>query len=331
MPLEWFKCLDGEVVKVKDCLKECRMKVDCPVCGGDARGIPTLSEPDGAEAGCTHCNGTGKVGERCLTLPTLTLIAEQRVWNGIPSTTQLLNGTMMEFLKLTQPYVIDPDKMAFALLGSRHHKNLQEVAKQLNLPAEVALTTDDRDIFDLLEPEGNAWTLTDYKTWGSYKVAKSLGIVKVGMQDDPSGEVYKTTSKWGKKGEPKQVPVFQVMAQEADMWETELQLNRYRVMLEERGIAVGRMQVQVTVRDGGLAVAKSRGITRNTFKIPVRKLDDKKVVDYFFAKQEELLDCLDKGKCNNPCDDRECWEGVRCKEYCDVARYCAKGVLHQEG
>jgi len=295
MPLEWFVCPDKEIVKVKDCLNKCK-------------------GPD-----------------RCLTLPTLTLISQQREWNGIPSTTQLLNGTMMEFLKLTQPYAIDPDKMAFALLGSRHHKNLQEVAKQLNLPAEVALTTDDRDIFDLLEPEGEAWTLTDYKTWGSYKVAKSLGIVKVGMQDDPSGDVYKTTSKWGKKGEPKQVPVFQVVPQEVDMSETELQLNRYRVMLEERGVTIGKMQIQITVRDGGLAVAKSRGIERNTYKIAVERLDDRIVNNYFNEKASSLLSALNLGKWDSPCNEEECWGGTRCKNYCDVARYCPKGMLYQEG
>jgi len=90
--------------------------------------------------------------ERCLTLPTLTLISEEREWNGIASTTQLLNGTMMEFLKLTQPYVVDPDKRAFMLAGTKHHASLEEFAKKLGLPAEIALNID-RDIFDLLEPE----------------------------------------------------------------------------------------------------------------------------------------------------------------------------------
>jgi len=77
MSMEWFKCPDGEVVPIKDCLIKCRMD------------------------------------ERCLTLPTLALISEEREWKGIPSTTQLLNGTMMDFLKLTPPYVVDPDKRAF--------------------------------------------------------------------------------------------------------------------------------------------------------------------------------------------------------------------------
>lgn len=114
--LQWFKCPDNTIVEVKSCLEKCSLK------------------------------------ERCLTLPTLTLMAEERKWNGIPSTTQLLNGTMMEFLKLTQPYTVDPDKRAFMLAGTKHHASLEEVAKRLGLPSEIPLSID-RDIFDLLEPE----------------------------------------------------------------------------------------------------------------------------------------------------------------------------------
>lgn len=294
MSLQWFRCPDGKLTEVKDCLSKCRM------------------------------------GERCLTLPTLTLMAEEREWNGIPSTTQLLNGTMYEFLKLTQPYVVDPDKRAFALLGSRHHQNLQEIAKTLNLPAEIPLTGDDRDIFDLLEPENGDWVLTDYKTWGSYRVAKALGIVKVGTKPDPSGEVYKTSGKWGKAGSPKMVAVFQSMAQEVDLFDAELQLNRYRVMLEERGIHISKMQVQITVRDGGLAVAHSRGIERNTYKIPIQKLDDGRIFGYFTVAEFNLKQALEDGEWHIPCDDRECWEGARCKGYCEVAMFCPKGILYQQ-
>lgn len=293
--LEWFKCPDKEVILVKECLSKCRL------------------------------------GERCLTLPTLTLIAEERKWEGIPSTTQLLNGTMMEFLKLTQPYVVDPDNRAFALLGTKHHTQLKEVAQALGLPAETPLTGDDRDIFDLLEPEDGSWTLTDYKTWGSYRVARALGLVAVGKKPDPSGEVYKTSGKWGKAGTPKMVTVFQQMPQEVDLFESELQLNRYRIMLEERGLKIGRMQLQITVRDGGLAVAKGRGIERNTCKITIKRLEDSDVFGYFQSKKKDLLLALEQGSWDEPCDNRENWDGARCKGYCEVAMYCVKGLLYQQG
>jgi hypothetical protein len=291
--LEWFRCPDKEITTIKDCLSKCRLD------------------------------------ERCLTLPTLTLMAEEREWKGIPSTTQLLNGTMYEFLKLTQPYVVDPDSRAFMLAGTKHHAGLEEFAHKLNLPAEVALNID-RDIFDLLEPGDDGYALTDYKLWGSYRVAKALGIVEIGKQPDPTGAVYKSSGKWGKAGEPKMVPIFQQDTSKADNWEAELQLNRYRIMLEERGIKISRMQIQATVRDGGLAIAQSRGIIRNIYMIPVIQIDDSRVIDYFLHKEIDLTQALLDNKWNTPCNDKECWEGARCKGYCEVARNCPKGILYQQ-
>jgi len=255
-------------------------------------------------------------------------MSQEREWNGVPSTTQLLNGTIYEFLKLTQPYVVDPDSRAFMLAGTKHHQPLEEMAKELNLPAEIPLNID-RDIFDLLEPGEDGLVLTDYKLWGSYRVAKALGIVEIGKKPDPTGAVYKVSGKWGKAGEPKMVSVFQSMPQEADVFNEELQLNRYRVMLEELGITISKMQLQVTVRDGGLVVAHGRGLDRNIYRIPIRGLDDVEVKRYFFVKENDLLGALKEGW-TEPCNDRECWEGVRCKGYCEVARYCPKGLLYQE-
>ncbi|KKN53807.1 hypothetical protein LCGC14_0599000 [marine sediment metagenome] len=291
--IEWFKCPDNQVITVKDCLSRCQL------------------------------------GERCLTLPTLALMAQEREWKGIPSTTQLLNGTMYEFLKLTQPYVVDPNDRAFMLAGIKHHEELNIKAKELGLPSEIPLNID-RDIFDLLEPENGSFNLTDYKLWGSYRVVKALGLVEVGKKPDPSGAVYKTPGKWGKAGEPKMVSVFQPMLQEVDLFNEELQLNRYRIMLEELGIAISKMQLQVTVRDGGLAIASGRGLTRNIYRIPISRLNDSKVSTYFAGKIEALEEALRNKAWTIPCNDRECWEGARCKRYCEVAMYCPKGMLYQQ-
>ena len=294
--LKWFLCPDKVTIPVEDCLQHCRME------------------------------------ERCLTVPTLRLISTEREWSGQASTTQLLKGTLYEFLKLTQPYVVDPDSRAFMLSGTRHHQALEQVAKELNLPSEIALSVD-RDIFDLLEQdEDGGLVISDYKLWGSYKVAKALGMIEVGKQADPSGKVYQRSGAWGEAGSPKMVSVFQQVPQEVDNWEAEYQLNHYRVMLEERGIPIKRMQLQVTVRDGGLAIASSRGITRNTYRIPIPKLDDRKVKEYFTHKEKALLLALKQGSWSEPCNDREAWDGARCnKRYCEVWHWCVKGVLANPG
>jgi len=239
---------------------------------------------------------------------------------------------MYSFLKLAQPYMVDPDSRAFMLAGTKHHNALEEVAKELGLLSEIALNID-RDIFDLLEQdEDGGLVLSDYKNWGSYRVAKALGIVEVGKQPDPSGATYQRSGAWGKAGSPKMVSVFRQMAQEADNWEAEYQINHYRIMLEEQGVQIKRMQVQVTVRDGGLSVAHSRGVTRNTYRIPIPKLGNRQVKNYFAAKEKDLLTALEQGSWSEPCNERENWDGARCRGYCEVWRYCPKGVLaHPEG
>lgn len=294
--LEQFKCPDGQIIEVSACLAKCRM------------------------------------AERCVTLPTLALISQEREWNGTASTTQLLNGTMYEYLKLTKPYCVDPDSRAFMLQGTKHHKGLEEVAKELGLASEIPLSVD-RDIFDLLENEEieldgetvNTFVLTDYKLWGSFKVAKALGMTKMGKKPDPSGELYKTTGRWGKAGTPKMIDYFGIVEENKDLWEAEYQLNRYRIKLADLGIHIYRMQLQVTVRDGGLLIAHNRGLNRNIYKIPVKKLPDEDVIGFFKYKNDNLQYALKYGW-STPCTTPECWgDDVRCKRYCDVAKYCPKG------
>uniref|UniRef100_A0A6M3LF92 PD-(D/E)XK nuclease superfamily protein n=1 Tax=viral metagenome TaxID=1070528 RepID=A0A6M3LF92_9ZZZZ len=243
-----------------------------------------------------------------------------------PSTTELLNGTLHSFLKLTKPYYVDPDSRAFMIAGSKHHAGLDAIAKELGLAAEVALSID-RDIFDLVELEEEGLVLTDYKLWGSFKVAMALGIVEIGKKPDPSGDVYKSSGKWGKAGSPKMIPEFGIDPSKIDNWEVELQLNRYRVMLEALGVKVNRMQIQVTVRDGGLYIANQRGVERNTYKIPVRIMDDEEVKEYFSYKDTCLKTALAHNEWEYPCTDKESWDGIRCKRFCDVADYCPKGIL----
>lgn len=289
--LEGFYCPDGVKVKVADCLQECRIE------------------------------------DRCQELPDLVLMSQEREFKGVPSTTQLINGTMMEFLKLTKSYYIDPDSRVFMLSGTRHHQVMDEVAKQLGMASEVALSID-RDIFDLITWTNKGLCLVDRKEWGSYKVAKALGIAKIGEQPDPSGAVYKTNSKYGKAGDPKMIPVWGVDPSKADNWEAELQLNRYRVLLFERtGLPIADMCLRVKVRDGGLYIAKDRGVFRNSYRIPIKFLPDQDVRDYFKYKEECLLTALEQGHWELPCTAAESWEGVRCEEFCDVWQFCPKGQL----
>lgn len=243
--------------------------------------------------------------DRCITQSTARAVTEERVWSGVPSTTQLINGTMLEFLKLTKDYAIDPQKRAFSVLGTHHHQHLEV----FGVMAEVKVGNEITSTVDLLEPdptEPGSYILTDYKTWGSYAVARVLGLVREGK---------------GKEA------VFVYAKPHPSDWESELQLNHYRLQATRAGLPVSKMQVQCTVRDGGLAIAATRGIDRNIYIIPIQKLDDSSIDDYFKRKAGCLQLALKQGWWNEPCNDEESWEGRRCKDYCEVAEWCLKGKL----
>ncbi len=291
MPLTRFICPDGETIELSDCLEKCRM------------------------------------AERCLTLPTLlTLVAGQREWNGTPSTTQLINGTMLEYLKATESYSVDPRSRAFALLGTAHHIKLAQPKGPWM--AELALKSDEvTGILDLLEPDPSkegSFILTDYKTFGSYKVAKCLG--SVGKKQNHPTDVYKRGGSWGAVGTPKQITVFHKDPDRVEMVEEELQLNNYRVMLlDSVGLNVSSMRLQVTVRDGGTIVAKERGVTETIYLIPVKRRNDGEVRTYFADKANRLCSAINDGVAPEPCNDFEAWAGRRCVDYCDVATFCPRG------
>lgn len=294
MPLKYALCRDGDHREIVECLNRC-------------------PRPDG----------------RCLTLPTLHSVFWDREWTGTPSTTQLINGTRMEYLKLTCDYGIDPMDRAFALLGTRHHGRLDAIAKKLNVLSEEKLVGEVTGILDLLEPDevgeiAEAYILTDYKTWGSYRVAKALGLVESKVPD-PSGEVYKSSGKWGKAGDPKMVSVWTPTITEIDLWIEELQLNNYRLMVEGLGFPVSEMALQVTVRDGHTYIAENRGVTENIYRIDVRRLEDSFVATFFNRKRTALLSALSDKKLPPPCNAKESWDGRRCKGFCDVRTFCDQG------
>ena len=292
--LEGFICPDGQTIKVEDCLDTCRL------------------------------------GLRCQEKPDLYLMSQEREWTGTPSTTQLINGTMLEFLKLTQPYYVDPDRRVFMLQGTKNHELLDQAAKELGLASEIALSID-RNILDYITWEGDKVSLIDRKWWGSYKVAKALGIVQVGRQPDPSGAVYKTSGRWGKAGSPKMIAVFAAVPEKANNWEAELQLNNYRILLFKAiSLKIDEQYLRVVVRDGGLVSAKNKGVYRNSYRIDVPFLPDNKVEDYFEFKKASLLSALANGEWQLPCTAEETWEGLRCEEWCEVWEHCPKGRLVHE-
>ena len=259
--------------------------------------------PDGVTRPISQClEKCPRTEGRCLRLPTLYEVGHDRQWTGKASTTQLLNPTRMEFLKITRDYSINPKSRAFALLGSRHHYRLEQAGKKLEgmgvEAVEKHLDGDETGILDLLEPDElkeGSFVLTDYKTWGSFAVAKFMGV------SDSNGDYERK--------------------------QTTLQLNNYRLKVEALAFPVSRMLIQATVRDGNTKSAYINKIDDPMPMIPVERLEDNYVREYFLTKSFALLSALKKSVLPEMCPFQERWGGKRCRKFCDVAKFCPEGAL----
>lgn len=290
MPKTHFICKDGETCRIERCLRR---------------------------HGC-------RMGERCAPLPYLNFAAED--WRFKRVTPSMAgNGPRYIYLKETIDYAEKPEDMAFASTGIHTHDRLAQEKLTKAVLSEERLTDEQMTgIVDELEEDEDApgfYVLTDYKTWGSFMVAKALGIVTIDvpMVDDNGNPVYYVRGK--NKGQQKMVKEVTLDPSRSEMPGTEYQLNRYRIMIEGYGFPVSKMRVFAIPRDAGTWIAEKRGITDRTYIIPVRKLPDEKVLDYYFGLQQEIDHAFRTGDARK-CAPWECWDGIRCDRYCPVREAC---------
>jgi len=247
------------------------------------------------------------------------MAASDRPWTGTPSTTQLIQGTMEAFLKITNQYSTSPDKRAFMVTGSKGHKNLEGNDDEYSLLEEKFQGGDITGMADVYEQENGYGILADYKVSGSYKVAKALGMVIV---KEPTGEIYKTGKNKGQE-KMRSVLIKDESKIDRDSWNK--QLNFYRMEFEKRGFPVHEMRIQCIVRDWNTFIARSRGVFRNIYYFKIEKMDDAVVTEYFERKRKALADALEHGRCDQVCTADENWQGLKCAKYCDVAEFCSLG------
>lgn len=273
MPLKWFVCPDGQRVECDACLAHngCRMSNRC-------KALPVLTE-----MGNTRRYSVAKL-----------LAGEQ-----IPSTTQLLNGTLYNYLELTNDYALAPSSLLWATYGTGVHAGLDG-----NL-GENSLGSDDlaglrssvgvAGLPDFYVFENGRHTLWDYKSTTPFKVQKWL---------------------------------------EGDRFDWTYQINHYRVELAERGYAVDEMKIQTFIK--GYTPRMHRSLAKYleaagydpTDAGPVLVVDvipDNVIKEYFTRKKSELLSALSGGQAA-PCTDHERWGGRKCNGYCSVSEFCPFAV-----
>ena len=218
--------------------------------------------------------------------------------------TQLINPTRLAWLEIVKDYAVNPDDMAFMMYGTLHHRRLETINRKLEGLTEQKLSSDISGTLDRLEPDelnSGSYKLIDYKLVGAYSVARALGINNK-QEVDP------------------------------DMLNWELQLNKYRLLLEADPILsplfpISRLLIQATIRDSGLKQMNTLGLPRRMPIIPVSKLDDDFVMEYFLTKDYLLHKALETGTMPEMCDFKGRWGGRRCKSYCFVSAFCPEGAM----
>lgn len=293
MPLKWFICPDGIQIEVAHCMlwKGCRLK------------------------------------DRCCPMPVLRMIAYDREYEKV-SPSMAGNGPRLIWGRAVWYYAVDPDGRMFAILGVTVHGRIAAAGLTFDVLAEEKLSDEEtKGIADLLEQDEwvqDCYILTDYKTSGSYAIAKWAGII-VEKKDVPVLEggkqvVYKSGKR---KGEVKTKQHKKIIQDEkkAKKREIELQVNRYRIFFESHGFPISQMQVFGVPRDGGTYVAKNRGVMRNKERIPIKRMQDEAVLEYYRNLQAEV-DLAFKKNYTRVCNDWEAWGGKRCRDYCEVAPQC---------
>ncbi len=274
----------------------------------------------------------------------LKLCAKEREWSGTPSTTQLINGNRQSYLKILTDYAINPADCSYRVHGTLAHNKIEVNTSKEDL-AELNITYEEiSGMFDLLENNDGVYSLIDFKTWGSYKVALALGLEKKERPLFHNGNpvLYTKSGKWGKAGDQKIESYYEPNEKLIDMDDVILQLNRYRYVLEQsQKIKIDKLKVFAIVRDGGTFVAKNRGIDKNTYYIDVPIIDDKEVQEYFNDKKDKLVTSVENFKisikpdmeyqekfdllarfCPPMCNNKESWNGRKCQGFCEVSKMC---------
>ncbi|SCM82571.1 conserved hypothetical protein [uncultured Sporomusa sp.] len=285
MPAKFFICPDNQQIPIESCLTACQSR------------------------------------QRCMFLPTLRAVAKS-LHRGItePTVTELIAGTRETFLKKTMGYAVNPQSVLYALHGSAVH-TINENHTEGNMLTEIRLkdeiTSGKFDLYgEILDQDSGV--LGDIKVTSSYKLMKALGKYKVEI---PTGEVYKTGLK---KGQPKYKKEWRDDGCR-NILDWAIQLNYYRILLQQQGMEVNKMVIQALCRDNSLRIASERGIDQAIYLIAIHPISDHWIQRYMQHKAAALQEALHTGKLPPVCKAKERWHDRKCQAYCQVAEYCPHG------
>jgi len=285
--------------------------------------------PDGGQTEIKSClDGNCRMGSRCAPLPFLIHAGEWREYKGHLSVTRCLLGTREFYLQNTIDFAIKPASEVWAILGGEAHEVLEKKDNGLfktELYMQYEGISGMTDLVEL-QPNGERW-LIDHKYVGSFAVSLALGIKYACMVDVLDSNGNQIIGQRGKyAGQPKKKKSFQLYPKQADTWKYSMQLGMYALAYEDMhpGQHIDRLMVFFVPRDGGLQIARERGITENMYYVEIPRLSDEIVLDYFERKRIAGEEAMANKRLPPVCNSVESWDGRKCQQYCDVKEACAK-------
>lgn len=271
--IKYFRCPDGSTVPVSQCL-----------------------------SGCDH---------RCMLPSTLRFAAKERKWDGKTfSVTQLIQPTLLSYLKLTCPETISPMDTLQAGLGTAGH-SLMEACLPWNCVGEFRMVdttgriTGQPDYVDLRNR-----ILGDYKFVSAYSLAMMLGYERKGYYHEFKRGKRKGQKEWRYKLVPGGKP---------DYHGYNLQQNMYRILLKQNGIQIDKMYLQAMAKEPDNQL-KQLGLDRRAYLIEMPRYDDDEVLQKFYDSYDRLMTAIQTKTMPPKCE--ETWDGRRCESYCSVKDHC---------
>lgn len=253
-------------------------------------------------SGCDH---------ECLALSTRIMASKTRKWDGKTfSVTQLLQPTLQAYLKITKPETIAPESVLAAALGTAGHALLEGNMPEgwtgeCRMVDKSGRITGQPDLVDI-----DNGVLYDFKFVAAFSLAKMKGMKQEGYWYEFKRGKRKGDKEWRYRWVPGGYP---------DYHHYDMQLNMYRILLNQNGIAINKMFLQAMAKESKKELV-NLGLDRQAYLIEIPMYEDKFVIDYFNYKYDCLMNILNGKRKAKMCD--ETWNGRRCNEYCSVNSYC---------
>ena len=273
---------------------------------------------DGKECLISDCLKECRLDDRCMYLPGLIAAGRPHFSNGKFSVTTLIKPTRQVYLETKYDFAINPLSTVASMIGTNSHLMIEK-----NCPCgwlaearfDSEISSGSPDAVDL--KNGILW---DSKFYGAYKISQVLGY-------RPKWKLVGKYVRGVNKGKDKWIQEF-APGGVRDVMDIAKQLSYYKVLLEEHNIKINKINASVFIRSGLDKTAKSYGLTKVNYTVPIFPLSTYLIKKYFQMKYDRLTKALETDTMPKVCSKKDRWDNSKsypdrkCNDYCNINKYC---------